>query len=55
MARKGINSATISPDAVAFIGSSIALALNRENLLGIHKGHRAVKRLIKQFFDNRES
>ena len=46
---------TISPDAIAFIGTSVALALSRESLLGITMGHRSVQRLIKQFFDQLEA
>lgn len=43
-----------SPDVIAFIGTSVALALNRESLIGVKKGHLAVNRMIKQFFNEVE-
>ncbi len=46
----GMDTSRYSPDAIAFIGSSIALALNRESALGIGKGHRSVNKLVKEFF-----
>jgi len=55
MAASGVDTASLSPDAIAFMGSSIALALNRESFLGVRKGHAPAKRMIKQFFDGLES
>ena len=50
MAASGADTSSLSADAIAFIGSSVALALNRESTLGIKKGHAPVKKLIKDFF-----
>jgi len=44
----------LKPVAIAFLGSSVALALNREAALGVTMGHQTVKRLIKQFCDGLE-
>ena len=40
----------LSADAIALLGSSLALALNRESLLGVSLGHSATHKLIKHFF-----
>jgi len=40
-----------SAEVVAFIGTSLALALNREASLGINKSHAQVKKAIEQFFN----
>lgn len=45
----------LPPEVVAFIGTSVALALNREVALGTRKSHAAVEKTIKQFFDELES
>jgi len=46
---------TLPPEVIAFMGTSLALALNREAALGTRKGHAAVKKVIKQFFDELEA
>jgi len=51
MERSGIDTKELPPDAVALIGSSIALTLNRESVLGVKKGHAATRRVIKKFFE----
>jgi len=53
MSKSGVSEA-LPPDAVAFLGSSIALALNREASLGIDRGHASVKKIIRQYFDGME-
>lgn len=53
MSGKDISS--VSPEAIAFIGSSVALALNRESAIGLTKGHAPVKKMISQFFEGIES
>lgn len=55
MAAKGKDTSSLSPDAIALICTSVALALNRERALGIKKGHAPVKKMIRQFFDEIES
>lgn len=42
------------PEVIAVIGTSLALALNREAALGTKKCHAAVKKLIQAFFDGTE-
>jgi AcrR family transcriptional regulator len=44
----------VNPEALAIIGSSLVLTLNAEALLGVDKGHAAVKKMIKNFFDTIE-
>lgn len=44
----------LRPEVIAFIGTSLALALNREAAIGVKKGHAAVDKMIKQFFDKLE-
>lgn len=44
----------LPPEVVAFMGSSLALALNRESALGVKTAHSAVNRTIKQFFNTLE-
>ena len=46
---------SIKPLAIALLGSSVALALNREAAIGVTKGHHTVKKLIKQFCDSLEN
>jgi len=38
-------------DVIAFLGTSLALALNRESSLGITQSHAAVKKMIDGFFE----
>lgn len=45
----------LKPVALALLGSSVALAMNREAAIGVTKGHQTVKRLIKSFCDELES
>ena len=40
----------LAPELIAFLGTSIALALNRESSLGIEDGHAEVFKLIEHFF-----
>jgi AcrR family transcriptional regulator len=40
----------LSAEAIALVGSSLALALNRETLLGVSLGHSATHKMVKQFF-----
>lgn len=54
MKASGMDTSSLSAEAIAFIGSSVALALNRESTLGINMAHTPVKKLIKQFFNNLE-
>ncbi len=44
----------LHPAAIALLGTSVALALNRESAVGVKKGHQAVKTLIKQYCDSIE-
>ncbi len=44
----------MSADAIALIGTSLALTLNRESLLGVSLGHSATHKMIKQFFERLE-
>ena len=55
MADRTTRTDTLPPEVIAFIGTSVALALNREATLGTRKAHAAVKKTIKQFFDELES
>ncbi len=50
MVKNGSLDQGLSPDVIAFIGTSLALALNREASIGVTKGHRAVRKTIKEFF-----
>lgn len=54
MAATGKNKDMPSPEAIALIGSSLALALNRESTLGVALGHSAAQKMIKQFFQSLE-
>lgn len=38
-------------EVVAFMGTSLALALNREASLGINRAHQPVRKAIERFFD----
>ena len=38
-------------EVIAFLGTSVALALNREASLGISQSHAAVKKMIDNFFE----
>lgn len=51
----GSGNKELKPIAIALLGTSVALALNREAAIGVTKGHQTVKRLIKQFCDSLES
>lgn len=42
------------PEVIAFVATSLALALNREAALGVRKCHGAVKKMIQAFFDDIE-
>lgn len=42
------------PEVIAFVGTSLALALNREAAVGVKKCHGAVKKMIQAFFDGTE-
>ncbi|MFV8816470.1 TetR/AcrR family transcriptional regulator [Haliea sp. E17] len=55
MARSGSLDKGLSPDVIAFMGTSLALALNREASLGVTRGHRAVKKTIREFFNQLEA
>ncbi len=55
MVKNGSLEQGLSPDVIAFLGTSLALALNREASLGVSKGHRAVKKTIRGFFDALEA
>lgn len=55
MVRKGTLDQGLSPDVIAILGTSLALALNREASLGVTMGHRAVMKMIKAFFDGLEA
>lgn len=54
MAAAGKNKDTPSAEAIALVGSSLALALNRESTLGVSLGHAAAQKMIKQFFQSLE-
>lgn len=41
------NETGIAPEALAFIATSIALALTREHQLGVHAGHAQIRALIE--------
>lgn len=55
MAKNGTLDQALPPEVIAFMGTSIALALNREASLGITKGHHATKKVIKEFFAGLEA
>jgi len=55
MVKNGSLEHGLSPDVIAFMGTSLALALNREASIGVSKGHRAVQKMIKDFFDALEA
>lgn len=42
------------PEVIAFVGTSLALALNREAALGVKKCHSAVKKMVQAFFAGTE-
>lgn len=44
----------LPPEVIAFMGTSLALALNRESSLGIKLGHAAVNTTIRKFFASLE-
>jgi AcrR family transcriptional regulator len=48
------DAATASPDALVILGSSLALALNREAVLGIGSGHGDAAKLVTEFLDRIE-
>lgn len=54
MKSSGVASDSPSAEAIALIGSSLALALNRESMLGVSLGHAAVQKMIRQFFQSLE-
>lgn len=54
MVATGKSKETPSADAIALIGSSLALALNRESTLGVSLGHTAAQKMIRQFFQSLE-
>lgn len=51
--RQGLET-TLPADAIAFLGSSVALALNREEYLGVKKAHKAVLQTFSRFLDELE-
>ncbi len=44
----------LPPEVIAILGSSLALAVNREAAIGVRKGHSLVKKTIESFFDHLE-
>jgi len=50
LARRGDDVQRVSPEVVALVGTSLALALNREAALGVTKGHAAARKMIAAFF-----
>ena len=50
MARNGTSKNLPNAEIVAFLGTSVALALNREADLGVKRSHAAVKKVISDFF-----
>lgn len=48
------DAATASPDALVIMGTSLALALNREAVLGIGSGHSEAAKLVTEFLDRIE-
>ncbi len=54
MAKNTQDENSLPPAAIAIIGTSLALTLNRESSLGVKQGHAAVKKVIKQYFDQLE-
>lgn len=54
MAQAGIEKDFLSADVLALIGTSLALAINREASLGVKKGHSAAKKAIQDFFEKLE-
>ncbi len=55
IANSGRESQLPSPEVIAFIGTSVALALNREAALGTHRAHAAMKKAIRQLFEQLEA
>ncbi len=51
MSRNGSADNLPKAEVLAFMGTSMALALNREASLGVTLGHRAVKKVINGFFE----
>lgn len=54
MAQSGLKEDYPPAEAIAFIGTSVALALNREAALGVRKSHQAVKKMLEGFFNTLE-
>jgi len=54
MAKNGSDKSLPNAEVIAFLGTSIALALNREASLGVKQSHHAVKKLINDFFQSVE-
>lgn len=51
MARNGTLKNLPKAEIIAFLGTSVALALNREASLGVTHSHAAVKKMISEFFE----
>lgn len=54
MARNGSGENFPTAEVIAFLGTSVALALNREASLGVKRSHAAVNKLINDFFQSVE-
>jgi AcrR family transcriptional regulator len=54
MAASGKSKTGPSAEAIALIGSSLVLALNREGSLGVSLGHNAALKMVRQFFQSLE-
>ena len=52
LAKSGAGTELPEPEVIAFMATSLALALNREAALGVKKGHLAVKKMITRFFES---
>ena len=54
MAKNGVTDSLPQAEVLAFLGTSVALALTREAALGVKKSHQAVKKTIDKFFETLE-
>lgn len=54
MAQAGFSKDFLPAEVLALIGTSLALAINREAALGVKKGHSAARKTIQEFFERLE-
>ena len=54
MKNKKAGAKALPPVAITFMATSIALALTRENQLGVSMGHREVERILSEYLSELE-